>query len=172
MCYPQSQYKKVEFVLMLFLSALSATLLFEARVTPVSKKQLLIILLQHLVHPAATLSTLLMESQIHYQTIKKQFYTSSSLILVLLNFDIDTVKYVLPLRWNLLLAHSHFKNLLRIIATKQGVSMLVWWDWKRLTDISSMRRCHLQILHIHRSFGFGQNWRTLFIFSLEWMMLQ
>ena len=39
-----------------------------------------------------------MESQIHYQTIKKQFYTSSSLILVLLNFDIDTVKYVLPLR--------------------------------------------------------------------------
>ena len=98
MCYPQSQYIKVEFVLMLFLSALSATLLFEARVTPVSKKQLLIILLQHLVHPAATLSTLLMESQIHYQTIKKQFYTSSSLILVLLNFDIDTVKYVLPLR--------------------------------------------------------------------------
>ena len=65
---------------------------------------------------------------------KAVLYQLQLYILVLLNFDIDTVKYVLPLRWNLLLAHSHFKNLLRIIAIKQGVSMLVWWDWKRLTS--------------------------------------
>ena len=84
---------------MLFLSALSATLLFEARVTPVSKKQLLTILPQHLAPPSRhTQHSANGEPDPLPDNKKAVLYQLQLYILVLLNFDIDTVKYVLPLR--------------------------------------------------------------------------